>query len=95
MPSPDPADILLEALNAVPPIGQTGKWAPLLPAIEILLARRFSLTDAIEWLVARNAIRAEDRRCAYYSISQRFRRAGAPVPRKGPVREPVNTGSWD
>ena len=69
MPSPDPADILLEALNAVPPIGQTGKWAPLLPAIEILLARRFSLTDAIEWLVARNAIRAEDKRCAYYPCS--------------------------
>ena len=87
-----PTDLLLQAQAATPPRCRAGKWAPILPAVEILLARRFSLTDAIGWLVDRHVVPAAGRRSAYYSISQRLRRAAATAgrpPRATRLRAPV------
>ena len=51
--------------------------------MEILLARRFSLTDAIGWLVDRQVVPHSERRSAYYSIAQRLRRTARASGRTG------------
>ena len=76
MPTTTTPDIIHRARKARAPFGHSGKWASIIPAVQILIARSFSLTEAIGWLVTNNAIPAAEQRAAYFAIAQRFRRAG-------------------
>ena len=79
-----PSDLLAQAQAATPPGHRSSKWAHILPAVEILVARRFSLTEAIGWLVDRQVVQPAERRSAYYSMVQRLRRsANAAAARSG------------
>ena len=81
---------LHKALNAIAPLGNRGKWASILPAVQVLLDRHFSLSAAIDWLVQKRRIQATDRKSAYFSIAQRYNRAGLSIKRgkSGKTKEP-------
>ena len=63
-----------------PPPNAKGRWTRLLPALNILFKRGFTLTTALRWLTTRGELRPEEHRSAYYSLRAHFTRLGRPIP---------------
>lgn len=67
-------ELLAKAEQAKRPYRREFKWEFLLPTIERLTGKGWTVTAVFDWLVEEKEIKAEERRSAYNSVMQRFAR---------------------
>lgn len=80
-----------QARNAVPTWprrkpGPVGRWSPLWPVYAELRRKRFTIREAVDWLICEGAVPAGDRKKAEYGLAMvdsRRRRTEGPAPSPG------------